>query len=365
MKIKDIVEAIEMIAPRAFQEDYDNSGLIVGDKETEIKGILLSLDVTEELLDEAIEKGCNLIVSHHPIIFKGLKKLNGNNYVERCVIKAIKNEIALFACHTNLDNVLKRGVNQKIAKKLNLSNIEILAPKSNLLSKLIVYSPENEVDIIKKVMFENGAGIIGEYSECSYTSTGIGSFKPSESAKPSIGSANVTEKLVEVKIEVLVDTFKAEAILNGVKKVHSYEEVAYEIVPIGNINQDIGSGAIGYLPHPMSKIDFLKYVKENFNLKVIKFSGDKNVIHKVAVCGGSGSFLTNTAKALRADAYITSDIKYHEFFDSENQMLLLDIGHYESEIYTLEIFYDIIREKMPNFAVIFCTTNTNSVQYYI
>lgn len=365
MKIKEIVEAIEKVAPRSFQEEYDNAGLIVGDKEIEIKGILLSLDVTEELIDEAIEKGCNLIVSHHPIIFKGLKKINGNNYVERCIIKAIKNDIALYACHTNLDNVLKRGVNQKVAQKLGLNQIEILAPKSQILSKLIVYAPLNEVDRIKAVMFEHGAGNIGEYSECSFTSSGIGTFNPSENANPSVGNTKVTESVEECKIEVLVERYKAESILKEVKKVHSYEEIAYEIVTLENKNQEIGSGAIGFLPQKMNKIDFLNYVKEKFNLKVIKFSGSKNEISRVAVCGGSGSFLTSAAKAMRADAYITSDIKYHEFFDAENELLLMDIGHYESEIYTLEIFYEIIKEKMPNFAVIFCTTNTNSVQYYI
>lgn len=364
MLVKEFTSLIEKIAPPALQEDYDNAGLIVGDPGMEVKGILLSLDTTEPVIDEAIANGCNLIIAHHPIIFKGLKKINGKNYVERTVIKAIRNNIAIYAAHTNLDNVLNNGVNQKIAGKLGLQDVRILQPKTGTLSKLVVYGPKEFSGKIKDCLFANGAGEIGNYSECSFESEGTGSFKPGTSANPFIGTPGKREETGETKIEVIIHNYHITNALNAIKAVHPYEEMAYDIFPISNTNQMVGSGICGTLAKAMQPDDFLAYLKEKMNLKLIRHTGFSKPVKNIAVCGGSGSFLLPSVKHSEIDAYITSDIKYHEFFDAENQFMLCDIGHYESEIFTLEIFYDVIREKYPTFAVIFCKENTNPIQYF-
>ncbi len=364
MKVKDFVALIEKIAPLSFQEDYDNAGLITGSPEMEVSGILLSLDTTENIVDEAIKNKCNLIISHHPIVFRGLKKLNGKNYVERTLIKAIQNNISIYAAHTNLDNVRHKGVNTKIAEKLGLNDLKIIQPKPQTLSKLGIYCPEKNAEEIRNCMFENGAGNIGSYSECSFSVEGKGSFKPGIASNPFKGEIGKREEGNEINVEVLVANYQIDKVLEAVKKMHPYEEVAYDIIPISNFNQEVGAGIYGMLPEAMDTVKFLSFLKDNMNLEVIKHTEFNKKIQKVAVCGGSGSFLIGAIKGLKADAYITSDIKYHEFFDVEGQYLLCDIGHYESEIYTLEIFYAEIKEKYPNFAVIFCKENTNPIQYF-
>ncbi|MDI1234166.1 MAG: Nif3-like dinuclear metal center hexameric protein [bacterium] len=364
MQVKDITALIEKIAPLSYQENYDNAGLIIGNHEMKVTGILLCLDSTERVVDEAIEMDCNLIIAHHPIVFKGIKKLNGTNYVERTIIKAIRHNIAIYAMHTNLDNVLKNGVNTKIAEKLELSHLKIIQPKIDTICKLVVYTPKHKIEDIKNALFENGAGQLGNYSECSFESTGTGSFKPGEQAKPHVGNIGIREEIEEVKIEVLVPNYLLNKVLNGVKAVHPYEEMAYDIVPITNQNQTIGAGIYGELAKPLESNQFLQFVKEKMNLPLIRHTAYDREIRTVAICGGSGSFLIQNIKNIKADAYITADIKYHEFFDVENQYMLCDIGHYESEIYTLEIFYKEIKEKFPTFAVIFCKENTNPIQYF-
>lgn len=364
MKVKDIVSLFEGIAPGVYQESYDNSGLITGAYDMEVKSILLSLDTTEAVIDEAIQKGCNLIVAHHPIVFKGLKRFNGNNYVERAVIKAIRNDIAILAIHTNLDNVLRHGVNQKLASRLGLQNGRILAPKSELLSKLFVYVPATHLEVVRQAVFNAGAGQIGEYSECSFAGAGQGTFKPGNEADPYIGRQGQRELVEEIKLEVLLPSYLAGSVLSAAKTAHPYEEMAYEIVALSNVHQEIGSGWIGELPEAISKNEFLEFLKNKLNLQVIKHTDGPGKIKKVAVCGGSGAFLISNAKRCGADAYVTADIKYHEFFDGEGQVLLCDVGHYESEISTLEIFYEKITEKFPNFAVIFCSISTNPIQYF-
>ncbi len=364
MQIKDITALIEEIAPLSLQEDYDNAGLIVGNAETEVTGIMLCLDITENMIDEALSNGCNLIIAHHPIIFKGLKKLNGRNYVERTVIKAIQKNVALYAAHTNLDNVLENGVNQKIAGKLGLENIKILRPLTDTLCKLVIYAPTENSIAVRDCLFANGAGDIGNYSECSYNSPGIGTFKPGQKASPHSGVKGQRSEAEEMRIEVLIHNHQINKILASVKQVHAYEEMAYDIIPLKNVNQTIGAGIYGKLPAKMETADFLNYLKGKMNLTLIRHTSYSKPIETVAICGGSGSFLIQDAKAVQADAYITGDIKYHEFFDAENRLMLCDIGHYESEIFTLEIFYDVIKEKYPTFAVIFCKENTNPIQYF-
>ncbi len=364
MKIKDIAREIENIAPLFYQEEYDNAGLLVGNADDEVSGILLSLDTTEDVIDEAIKLKMNLIIAHHPIIFKGLRKLNGKNYVERAVIKAIRHNIAIYVAHTNLDNVLGNGVNMKFAQKLGLKDIRILQPKKDTLVKIVVYSPAKDAGMVREAIFAAGAGRIGNYSECSFSAGGQGSFLPGEGARPAVGEQGRREELEETKIEVLAPAHSSRGIVEAVKKVHPYEEMAYDILPLKNEGGETGSGVFGYLPEPLTTPDFLAKLRQDMKLPLIRHTAYTGMISKVAICGGSGSFLTQAALGVKADAYVTADIKYHEFFDAEERLLLCDIGHYESEISTLEIFYEVIKEKYPTFAVAFCKTSTNPIQYY-
>jgi len=363
MIIDEIVQHLEKIAPVYFQESYDNAGLLVGDRSAECSGIITSLDATEAIIDEAISKNCNLVVAHHPIIFRGLKKLNGKNYVERTILKAIKNDIAIYAIHTNLDNV-KKGVNKKIAEKIELQNLQILQPKENILKKLITFAPLDKAEDLRKALFAAGAGHISNYSECSFNSNGSGTFKPEEGADPFVGKIGERHEENETKIEVIFPVYLEQKIIRAMIEAHPYEEVAYDIISLGNYVSDVGSGLIGELENPMDESEFLQKIKTAFHLKVIKHTGlSGKKIKKVALCGGAGSFLIPIALSNKADVYITSDIKYHEFFDAES-MLLLDIGHYESEQFTIDLLYDILREKFPNFAVRKTEVNTNPVNYF-
>ena len=363
-KIKDIVQHLERIAPLAYQESYDNAGLLVGDSTVDVNSILITLDVTEEVVDEAISKNCELIVAHHPIIFKSLKKLTGSNYVERTVIKAIKNDIAIYASHTNLDHI-KNGVNAKIAEKLGLINTRILSPKNGYLAKLSVLVPQNEATAVRSALHEAGAGQIGEYKDCAFESTGRGSFLPTEKANPSIGKKGQPELVEEIKIEVIFPMHLKNKILNAMKKAHPYEEVAYYLHQLENTYNELGAGMLGELAVPMDSLDFFDYLKEKMSLSVIKHTATINrKIKKVAVCGGSGSFLISQAKSKKADVYISSDIKYHEFFDADGRLIVADIGHYESERFTNEIFYAILKENFANIALHLGETVTNPIKYY-
>jgi dinuclear metal center YbgI/SA1388 family protein len=364
MKIFDVIYELELIAPPHFQESYDNAGLIIGDASAECTGIIVSLDAIEAVVDEAITKKCNLIIAHHPIIFSGLKKLNGKNYVERTILKAIKNDIAIYAIHTNLDNV-KKGVNNKIAQKIGLQNLQILQPKENILKKLITFAPLDKAEDLRKALFAAGAEHLGKYSECSFNTEGTGTFKPEAGADPHTGEIGKRHEGNEIKIEVIFPGYLEQKILRAMIEAHPYEEVAYDIIALGNYLSDVGSGMLGEFDEPVDEVKFLERIKAAFNLKVIKHTnlpGKK--IKKVAICGGAGSFLIPVAISNNADVYITADIKYHEFFDAE-KMLLMDIGHYESEQYTIDLLYDILREKYPNFAVQKTEVNTNPVNYFL
>lgn len=365
MKIKEITSYLESIAPLAYQESYDNSGLIVGNPNDEVSKALISLDCTEEVVDEAIAKGCDMIISHHPIVFKGLKKFNNKNYVERTVIKAIKNNIALYAIHTNLDNVLG-GVSSKIAEKLSLVNHAILSPKSGLLKKLVVYVPRANVEEVRQALFDAGAGSIGDYDQCSYNTSGYGTFRPLEGANPTIGEVGTHERVEETKIEVIFPQQLERQIVVSMLAAHPYEEVAYHCITLDNKFQYVGSGAIGNLEEPMESEVFLAYLKNKLNLNVIRhtaLSGKK--ISRVAVCGGAGGFLLNEAKRSGADIFITADYKYHEFFDAEDNIIIADIGHYESEQFTQELLLEIIQKKFVNFAVLLTGIDTNPIKYFI
>ncbi len=364
MLLKTIITELENFAPLAYQESYDNCGLLTGNKELNVTGALLCLDCTEAVIDEAINKKCNLIIAHHPIIFSGLKKINGSNYIERTIIKAIKNDVAIYACHTNLDNV-KLGVNKKIADKLGLINQLVLAPKKNSLKKLVTFVPQANLEIVKNSLFNVGAGNIGNYDNCSFWVNGKGSYKGNDNSNPVIGEKNKLCVEDEVRLELIFDAHKELELIGALKQYHPYEEVAYDIYQLENYNTIVGSGIIGELPTEMNEIDFLTKLKQVFNLKTIKHTALLNKkIKKIALCGGSGSFLLKNAINLESDIYITSDFKYHEFFDAESKIVIADIGHYESEQFTPEIFYEIISNKFPNFASYLTETNTNPVNYF-
>ncbi len=365
MIVSDIIQFLETIAPASLQEGYDNAGLLTGSTGQLCTGTLISLDCTEEIVQEAIDKNCNLIIAHHPIVFKGLNKINGNTYVERTIIKAIKNDIAIYAIHTNLDNVLA-GVNGKIAKMLGLQNLQILSPKKDILQKLAVFVPAENAEKLKDALFAAGAGNIGNYSECSFTAIGNGSFTPGEAANPFTGKIGRREIVEEVKIEVIFPAWLQNKITNAMKENHPYEEVAHDIYSLNNYNQTTGSGIIGYLPGAMTEREFLKKLADVFNLKTIRHTAFLNKpIKKVAVCGGAGSFLITNAKTAGADVYVTADVKYHEFFKADNQILLADIGHYESEQYTIDLLFDILTENFPTFAHFKTGVNSNAVHYFL
>lgn len=365
MKISEVIKCLEDFAPVSLQEDYDNAGLLIGSANDECTGIITTLDITEEVIAESLLKKCNLIVAHHPIIFKGIKKINGKNYVERSVIAAIKNNIAVYAIHTNLDNVVN-GVNKKIAQKLNLQNIEVLSPKEHTLKKLVTFSPRKNAEEVTNALFKAGAGMIGKYSECSFNVQGEGTFKAEDGAEPFVGKIGEKHRENETRIEIIFPTYLQQQIVQCLQEVHPYEEVAYDIYVLNNFRSDIGSGIIGDLKEPVSEEDLLSMLKTRFGLTLIRHTSFLHKkITKIAVCGGAGSFLISAAKAAGAGAYITSDIKYHEFFDADNTILLADIGHYESEQFTIDLLAEILQQKFPNFAVLKTGINTNSVNYYI
>lgn len=365
MQVKDIAAAIETFAPLSYQEDYDNSGLQVGDPDMPVTGVLISLDVTEEILKEAEIRGCNMIVSHHPLIFSKLKRVTGSNYVEKIVRDALKKDIALYAAHTNLDHV-KGGVNAKIAERLGLEEIAVLDPMKNTLYKLQVYVPADAADALRDALFSAGAGALGKYQECSFNIAGEGTFRPGSGADPYIGQAGGARETVrEIKIEVLIVKNKISLVLEALHRHHPYEEVAYELIAIENRNPDLGAGMIGVLPEPVDAPGFLAFLKESMQTGCIRYTPlPGRMIRKVAVCGGSGSFLLPQAIRSGADVFITGDYKYHQFFDAGGRIMIADIGHYESEQFTASLLADIIKEKKPNFAVLLSNLSTNPIKYY-
>lgn len=363
MKVKEITQIIEDFAPLSYQENYDNSGLIVGNNNDEVTGILIALDCIESVLDEAIALNYNMIVAHHPIVFSGLKKFNGKNYIEQVVIKAIKNNIILYAAHTNLDST-NNGVSFKMAEKIGLKNCRVLQPKTNLLSKIITYCPTINVITVRQAMFDAGAGNIGNYAECSYNSEGVGTYKGLAGTNPHLGTTGESHQEKETKIETVVPNHLIGKVVKSMIESHPYEEVAYDIVELKNSHQLVGSGVIGELEVEEDEKKFLLRLKNDLNTACVRHTNLLNKkVKTVALCGGSGSFLLNNAISNNADVFITGDIKYHQFFDAENKIIIADVGHYESEQYTTELIYEILNKNFPNFAVRLSKENTNPVNY--
>ncbi len=363
MTIKDITAAIEEIAPLSYAEGFDNVGLLVGAYDTEVSGVLVTLDTLEKTVDEAIASNCNLIVSFHPIIFSGLKKINGNSYVERVVIKAIQNNIAIYATHTALDNSFV-GVNARICDTIGLVNKQILIPQAKTIKKLTTYAPMESAQMIRKKLFEVGAGNIGNYENCSFNTEGIGTYKGNEFSNPAIGEKGVLYTGSEEQINITFEKHKEKAVIKALLNSHPYEEVAYEITALENNNQHIGMGMLGEFEEAISEKEFIYRLKENMNTPCIRHSQllDKK-IKKVAVLGGSGSFAIQNAIVQGADAFVSADFKYHDFYQAENQILLTDIGHYESEQFTKNLLVEFLTKKFPNFAILLSEESTNPIYY--
>jgi dinuclear metal center YbgI/SA1388 family protein len=363
MKVREIISCFEAFAPLSFQESYDNSGLITGDAEQEINSVLLSVDVTEEVIQEAVRLGSGLIISHHPVLFRPIRKLTGDGYVERCLVEAIRNNIALYAAHTNMD-AIHLGVNKKICEKIGLIHTRILVPRMEELRKLVFFVPIDHAVNVRERVFEAGAGHIGNYDQCSFNAAGDGTFRGSDETHPFVGKKGELHYEKEIRVETIYPLHKEPDIIKALLDAHPYEEVAYDIYPLSNAYHKAGTGMVGELPEPVSETSFLQELKRIFRAVVIKHSDLlNNQVKKVAVCGGSGSQYIDQAIRNRVDVYITADVRYHQFFDAGKKIIIADIGHYESEQFTTELFHELILKNFPKFAVHFSGINTNPVNY--
>jgi dinuclear metal center YbgI/SA1388 family protein len=363
MKIQHLLDYLETLFPLHLQEDYDNSGLQLGDPNATLHGCLVALDCTERVVDEAIAKKCNLILTHHPLLFKGIKRIGMASSTERIITQCLKNDMVLYAIHTNLDNH-GLGVNKKICDILGLQSTRPLVPNASNLFKLIVFSPKDAVETLHDALCDAGAGKLGNYYGCSFQSEGKGMFTPNEKANPTLGAAHTPEVVEEIKMEYIVPKQHLNHVLTAMHATHPYEEVAYDVMALINKDYSLGSGMVGELKEAVDAQEFLLEVKMKFNCKAIRYTPTlgKN-IRRVAVCGGSGSFLLGEALRQKADVYISSDFKYHEFFGAEGKIIIADIGHYESEQFTQDLLCDIIKEKFPTFAVQITEHNTNPINF--
>ncbi len=368
--VHDLAQLLEAAAPLAYQESYDNAGLQCGDPRAEITGVLLTLDCTPAVVAEAVRRGCNVVVAHHPVIFRPLQRLTGANEVEQTIMAALKNDVAIYAAHTNLDHV-RGGVNDKLAEKLGLTKTRILAPQSGRLARLVTYVPnrpeDQTADVAGRVLgalYAAGAGQVGRYSECSFRTDGLGTFTPGAGTQPAIGAENRPEAVPETRLEVLLPLHRQAAVLGALRRAHPYEEVAYELIKLENAHQDVGAGLVGELPQALAPAAFRARLKERLRVPVVRFTAFEKDIKTVALCGGAGAFLIAQARAAGADAYVTGDVKYHEFFGAGGRLMLCDVGHFESEQFTGEVFRDLLLAGFGRtFAVLFADTPTNPVHY--
>ncbi len=363
MKLSEICKYLDTEIPVSFQEEYDNSGLQIGFPHSDVSSALLTIDITEEVIDEAVKKGCNLIISHHPLIFKGLKKITGRSSTERLIVRAIKEDIAIYSAHTNLD-VAGFGVSRKMASKLNLKNVKVLVPLKNRLLKLVTFIPESHLEKVRAALFEAGAGVTGNYDKCAFTVAGMGSFRAGENANPFVGETGKTHYENEIRFETVLYSHNKPDVIQALLAAHPYEEVAYDLYTLENDSHETGMGCTGEFDQPVSESDFLNLISSTFSQGCVKYSNlTGRKVKTVALCGGSGASLIGDAIGSGADAFVTADIKYHNFFDADNKILLVDPGHFESEKFTTEILYDLIIKKFPKFAVRFSETNTNPINY--
>jgi dinuclear metal center YbgI/SA1388 family protein len=363
MLASEIIACLERLAPPPLQESYDNSGLLVGNAQREVKGVLVSLDCTEAVIDDAIRQGCDMVVCHHPIIFSGLKRLNGANYIERTVMKAIKEDVLIYAIHTNLDNV-RDGVNRRIAERIGILDTQVLAPVRGHLRKLVTYVPTSHAEQVRSALWQAGAGHIGHYDLCSFNVNGKGTFRGDDTTGPFIGRPNEMEMVEEVRIEVIYPKHIETQLLKALRATHPYEEVAYDLLMTENVWQDVGAGLVGELPEAIDTLTFLSSLKEKMNTACVRHTPIlKQKVKRIAVCGGAGSFLIKDAIRARADVLVTSDIKYHQFFDADGRLVIADIGHFESEQFTIDLLVDHLKRQFPTFATRFPEVTTNPINY--
>ncbi len=363
MLVKDITNYLENIAPLSLQESYDNSGLLIGSPISNVSNVLITLDVTESVINEAANKNCNLIIAHHPIIFKGIKKLTNSNLTQKLVVMAIKMDIAIYAIHTNLDNIIG-GVNNILASKLGIINTKILMPKTNGLSKIVCFCPTEYIENIQQALAHAGAGQIGNYDSCSFISTGTGSFRPLQGSNPFVGKTNQLHNEEEFRIEAVIHNYNLQNAITEMIKAHPYEEPAYDIYNLTNTDENIGSGLIGEIENAMPIQDYLMIVKQTLGTEYIKHNELINKpVKKIAICGGSGSFLIDAAAKNNADLFITADIKYHDFFEYAGLMTVADAGHYETEHFVKELIYSLLKEKFPNFALQISEESANPISF--
>ena len=368
--VRDLAQLLEKTAPLPYQESYDNAGLQCGDPDAVVQGVLIALDCTPAVVAEAVRRGCNVVLVHHPVIFRPLKRLTGASEVERTIITALKSDVAIYAAHTNLDNV-RGGVNDKLAEKLGLLNVKVLEPKSGTLARLSTYVPNRPIDQendlagqVLRALYAAGAGQIGAYRDCSFQHPGTGSFTPGAGTRPAIGTAGQPETVAEIRLEVLLPLHRQAAVLQALRAAHPYQEVAYELVKLENLDLNVGAGAVGELPEAMPPAAFRTLLKERLGVPVVRHTAFEQPIRRVALCGGAGAFLIGAARNAGADAYVTGDVKYHEFFGAEGRLMLCDVGHFESEQYTGEVFWDLLTAGFGRtFAVLFAETPTNPVHY--
>lgn len=364
MRIDELIGILNQAAPFSLQEDYDNSGLQIGDPRREIKRALVCLDVTREVIREAIDKQCDLIISHHPLIFKGIKQITGDHPTGKIIIDAVKNDIGIVAVHTNLDNA-SHGVNHILAEKLGLSEVKVLRASGGLLKKLVTFCPDNHAAAVRDALFEAGAGRIGNYDCCSFNIEGKGSFRAGETTRPFVGEKGVVHSEAETRIETIFPAYLRNEVVAALQGSHPYEEVAYDIYSLDNSFDQVGSGVYGYIKEPLPEEAFLGMLKTSLGIPVVRHSGFLGrPIRKVALCGGSGSFLLERALSVEADAFVTSDVKYHQFFDACGRILMVDAGHYETEQFSKELLVEIINKKMIKFALLISEVNTNPIHYY-
>jgi dinuclear metal center YbgI/SA1388 family protein len=364
MKLKEVIEFLENLAPPALQESYDNAGLQTGNMEWEISGMLITLDVNYEVIEEAISKGFNCIISHHPVIFRPLKKLTGGSESERCIIRAIREGISIYVMHTNYDNA-RSGLNYHLARKLGIINPRVMEPGTGVLQKIVTFCPEESAEKVRRAMFESGGGMMGDYDHCSFSSKGEGSFRPLEGSNPFLGKLNDHYNGMEIRIEMVVDQYSSKSVLRALLESHPYEEVAYDIIPLINVNPYTGAGSYGALESPLDAGEFMEMVKKILHVPCLKYSGTKEgIICNVGVCGGSGAFLISKAKQLGLDAMVTADVKYHQFQEAGEEILLLDAGHYETEIIMTEIISESIQKKFTTFATQISAKSVNPVLYF-
>ncbi|WP_353892287.1 Nif3-like dinuclear metal center hexameric protein [Proteinivorax hydrogeniformans] len=339
LAIAEITKELESIAPKSLAYfSKDNNGLLVGDSSQKVNKVMVTLDITEDIMEYAIKSKCDLIISHHPIIFGGIDKIDTKSKTGRIIIKAIQNNISIYAAHTNLD-VAWGGVNDSLAKKLGLKVTGVLDKiEASKYYKVVVFVPLDYKEKVLDAMAQQGAGNIGDYSHCTFTTLGEGTFKPLEGSNPFLGETGNLETVKEVKIESIVSSDRLGGVLSGMKNAHPYEEVAYDVLPLQNNPDVYGLGRTTVLEAPITSIELANHVKKELNCTAVKFFGDKGKkVSKVAVLGGSGGSLIKKAKKLNCHAIITSDVDYHQGqLADELDICIIDPGHYHTEVVIVE-----------------------------